>query len=47
VTILPRPAISRRGPFGPALSEHGREYIEVADVPGWQDYDFPELRKRG
>jgi 3-polyprenyl-4-hydroxybenzoate decarboxylase len=32
---------------GPALSEHGREYIEVADVPGWQDYDFPELRKRG
>ena len=32
---------------GPALVEHGREYIEVADVPGWKDYDFPELRKRG
>ena len=32
---------------GPALAEHGREYIEVADVPGWKDYDFPELRKRG
>jgi 4-hydroxy-3-polyprenylbenzoate decarboxylase/2,5-furandicarboxylate decarboxylase 1 len=32
---------------GPALAEHGREYIEVADVPGWQDYDFPELRMRG
>jgi 2,5-furandicarboxylate decarboxylase 1 len=32
---------------GPALAEHGREYIEVADVPGWKDCDFPELRKRG
>jgi UbiD family decarboxylase len=32
---------------GPALAEHGGEYIEIADVPGWQDYDFPELRKRG
>jgi hypothetical protein len=32
---------------GPALAEHGREYIEVADVPGWKNYDFPELRKRG
>ena len=32
---------------GPALAEHGREYIEVADVPGWKDYDFPELRQRG
>ncbi len=32
---------------GPALAEHGREYIEVGDVPGWKDYDFPELRKRG
>jgi 2,5-furandicarboxylate decarboxylase 1 len=31
----------------PALAEHGREYIEVADVPGWKDYDFPELCKRG
>ena len=32
---------------GPALAEHGLEYVEVADVPGWQDYDFPELRRRG
>lgn len=32
---------------GPALAEHGREYVEVADVPGWKDYDFPELRRRG
>ena len=31
---------------GQAVAEHGREYIEVADVPGWKDYDFPELRKR-
>jgi 4-hydroxy-3-polyprenylbenzoate decarboxylase/2,5-furandicarboxylate decarboxylase 1 len=31
---------------GPAVAEHGREYVEVADVPGWQDYDLPELRKR-
>jgi 2,5-furandicarboxylate decarboxylase 1 len=32
---------------GPAIAEHGLEYVEVADVPGWQAYDFPELRKRG
>jgi 4-hydroxy-3-polyprenylbenzoate decarboxylase/2,5-furandicarboxylate decarboxylase 1 len=31
---------------GPALAEHGGEYIEVADVPGWRDYDLPELRRR-
>lgn len=28
---------------GPALAEHGKEFVEVADVPGWKDYDFPEL----
>lgn len=28
---------------GPALAEHGKEFVEVADVPGWRDYDFPEL----
>jgi len=22
-------------------------HIEVANVPGWKDYDFPELRQRG
>jgi 2,5-furandicarboxylate decarboxylase 1 len=31
---------------GPAVAEHGHEFFKVADVPGWQDYDFPELRKR-
>jgi len=31
--------------FLDALREHGLEYVEVADVPGWQDDDFPELRK--
>jgi hypothetical protein len=31
--------------FGPAVAEHGHEFFKVADVPGWQDYDFPELRK--
>jgi 2,5-furandicarboxylate decarboxylase 1 len=31
---------------GPALAEHGREFVEVADVPGWRDYDFPELDAR-
>ncbi len=31
---------------GPAVVEHGHEFFKVADVPGWQDYDFPELRKR-
>jgi UbiD family decarboxylase len=30
---------------GPAIAEHGHEFFKVADVPGWQDYDFPELRK--
>jgi 4-hydroxy-3-polyprenylbenzoate decarboxylase/2,5-furandicarboxylate decarboxylase 1 len=34
------------GVCGPALAEHGGEYIEVADVPGWKDYDLPELRRR-
>lgn len=31
---------------GPAVAEHGHEFFKVADVPGWQEYDFPELRKR-
>jgi 2,5-furandicarboxylate decarboxylase 1 len=30
---------------GPAVAEHGHEFFKVADIPGWQDYDFPELRK--
>jgi 2,5-furandicarboxylate decarboxylase 1 len=30
---------------GPAVAEHGHEFFKVADVPGWQEYDFPELRK--
>ncbi|MBS7542926.1 UbiD family decarboxylase [Ancylobacter oerskovii] len=29
----------------PALAEHGKEFLEVADIPGWRAYDFPELRK--
>jgi 2,5-furandicarboxylate decarboxylase 1 len=32
---------------GPALAEKGHEYIEVAGVPGWREYEFPELRRRG
>ena len=32
---------------GPARAETGHEFIEIADVPGWKDYDFPELRNRG
>ena len=31
---------------GPAVAEHGHEFFKVADIPGWQDYDFPELQKR-
>lgn len=31
---------------GPALAEHGREFVEVADIPGWRDYDIPELDAR-
>ena len=30
----------------PALSEHGLEYFEVADVPGWREYELPELKRR-
>ena len=30
---------------GPAVVEQGHEFFKVADVPGRQDYDFPELRK--
>ena len=29
---------------GPAVAEHGKEFLIVADIPGWRDYDFPELR---
>jgi hypothetical protein len=29
---------------GPALAEKRHEYIEVADVPGWREYEFPELK---
>lgn len=28
---------------GPALEEPGGKVVEVADVPGWRDYEFPEL----
>jgi 2,5-furandicarboxylate decarboxylase 1 len=31
---------------GPAKTEHGHEFVEVAAIPGWQEYDFPELRIR-
>jgi 4-hydroxy-3-polyprenylbenzoate decarboxylase/2,5-furandicarboxylate decarboxylase 1 len=31
---------------GAAVAEHGHEFFEVAAVPGWQQYDFPELRNR-
>jgi 2,5-furandicarboxylate decarboxylase 1 len=30
---------------GPAVAAHGHEFFKVADVPGWQEYDFPELQK--
>jgi 4-hydroxy-3-polyprenylbenzoate decarboxylase/2,5-furandicarboxylate decarboxylase 1 len=30
----------------PALSEHGHEYFEVADVPGWREYELPEIKRR-
>jgi hypothetical protein len=28
----------------PAVAEHGHELFKVADVPGWQEYGFPEVR---
>ena len=31
---------------GPAVAEHGHEFVEIAAIPGWRDYDFPELRGR-
>jgi 2,5-furandicarboxylate decarboxylase 1 len=30
---------------GPGVAEHGKEFLAVADIPGWRDYDFPELRQ--
>jgi hypothetical protein len=30
---------------GPAVAEDGHGFFKVADVPGWQDYNFPELGK--
>jgi UbiD family decarboxylase len=30
---------------GPAVAEHGHEFFKVADVPGWQEYNFPELQR--
>lgn len=24
----------------PAVAEHGKEFLAVADIPGWRDYDF-------
>jgi 2,5-furandicarboxylate decarboxylase 1 len=27
-----------------ATRPFGAEFQKVADVPGWQEYDFPELR---
>jgi 2,5-furandicarboxylate decarboxylase 1 len=32
--------------YGPALSEHGHEFFDVADVPNWREYEFPELKVR-
>ena len=29
-----------------ATCPYGSDYAVVADAPGWQDYDFPELMKR-
>lgn len=29
-----------------ATRPFGQEYPEVADVPGWESYDFPELKRR-
>ena len=31
---------------GPSLAEKGHEFFEIADVPGWKEYDLPELRNR-
>ena len=28
-----------------SVAEHGKEFLEVADIPGWRAYDFPELRR--
>jgi 2,5-furandicarboxylate decarboxylase 1 len=31
---------------GPAVAECGHEFFEVASIPGWQEYHFPELTNR-
>jgi len=43
-TAVARPVSPRY--LRPALAEKGHEYIEVADVPGWREYEFPELKGR-
>lgn len=30
----------------PAVAESGHQFFKVADVPGCQEYDFPESPKR-
>lgn len=32
---------------GASVAEKGHEFFEVADVPGWREYDLPELRTGG
>jgi UbiD family decarboxylase len=39
------PDVPAEAACGPAVAEQGHEFFKVADVPGWQDYSFPELQK--
>ena len=32
---------------GASVAEHGGEFLEVADVPGWRDFDLPEINSNG
>jgi hypothetical protein len=31
-------------PISHEICEQGHEFFEVADVPAWREYEFPELK---
>jgi 2,5-furandicarboxylate decarboxylase 1 len=39
------PDVAAGNACGPAVAAQGHEFFKVADVPGWQQHDFPELQK--
>jgi UbiD family decarboxylase len=40
----PAPDVPAGAACGPAIADQGHEFFKVADVPGWQEFNFPELQ---